>query len=58
MQPAADRLAEVLAPIEIKDITTPVVANVTAQKLPAVKKSKNSWLNKGAMPVLWGNLRT
>ncbi len=46
MQPAADRLAEVLAPIEIKDITTPVVANVTAQEVTSGEEIKNSWLNK------------
>ena len=53
MQPAADRLAEVLAPIEIKDITVPVVANVTAQEVTSGEEIKKLLVKQAAMPVLW-----
>ena len=53
MQPAADRLAEVLAPIEIKDITIPVVANVTAQEVTSGEEIKKLLVRQAAMPVLW-----
>ena len=53
MQPAAARLAEVLAPIEIKDITVPVVANVTAQEVTSGEEIKKLLVKQAAMPVLW-----
>ena len=53
MQPAADRLAEVLAPIEIKDITIPVVANVTAKEVTSGEEIKKLLVKQAAMPVLW-----
>ncbi len=53
MQPAADRLAEVLAPIEIKDITVPVVANVTAQEVTSGEEIKKLLVKQAASPVLW-----
>lgn len=53
MQPASERLAEVLAPIEIKDITVPVVANVTAKEVTSGAEIKELLVKQAAMPVLW-----
>lgn len=53
MQPASERLAEVLAPIEIKDITIPVVANVTAKEVTNGAEIKELLVKQAAMPVLW-----
>ncbi len=53
MQPAADRLAEVLAPIAISDITVPVVANVTAQEVTNGEEIKKLLIKQAAAPVLW-----
>lgn len=53
MQPAADRLAEVLAPIEVSDITIPVVANVTAKEVISGAEIKSLLIKQAAMPVLW-----
>lgn len=53
MQPAADRLAEVLAPIEVSDITIPVVANVTAHEVTSGAEIKELLIKQAAMPVLW-----
>lgn len=53
MQPASERLAEVLAPIEIKDITIPVVANVTAKEVTSGAEIKELLIKQAAMPVLW-----
>lgn len=53
MQPAADRLAEVLAPIEIKDIVIPVVANVTAEEVVSGALIKELLVKQAAAPVLW-----
>lgn len=53
MQPAADRLAEVLAPMEIKDIAIPVVANVTAQEVTSGEEIKRLLIKQAASPVLW-----
>ena len=53
MQPAADRLAEVLAPMEIKDIQIPVVANVTAQEVVSGAEIKKLLIKQAASPVLW-----
>lgn len=53
MQPAADRLAEVLAPMEIKDIAIPVVANVTAQEVASGAEIKKLLIKQAASPVLW-----
>ena len=50
---AADRLAGVLTPIEIKDITVPVVANVTAQEVTSGEEIKKLLVKQAAMPVLW-----
>lgn len=53
MKPASMRLARVLAPIEIKDITVPVVANVTAAEVTSGSKIKDLLIKQAAMPVLW-----
>ncbi len=53
MKPAADRLAEVLAPIEIKDISVPIVANVTADEVAGGAEIKALLIKQAAMPVLW-----
>lgn len=53
MQPAAVRLAEVLAPIEIADAKLPVVANVTAQEETSGAQIKELLIRQAAMPVLW-----
>lgn len=53
MQPASERLAEVLAPIQIKDITVPVVANVTANEVVSGAAIKELLVKQAAMPVLW-----
>ena len=53
MQPASERLAEVLAPSEIKDITIPVVANVTAKEVTSGAEIKELLVKQAAMPVLW-----
>ncbi len=53
MQPAADRLAEVLAPIAISDIATPIVANVTAQEVSNGAEIKQLLIKQAAAPVLW-----
>lgn len=53
MQPAAARLAEGLAPIEIKDITVPVIANVNALPELSGAQIKEQLVQQAAMPVLW-----
>ena len=53
MKPASERLAEVLVPIEIKDITIPVVANVTAKEVTSGAEIKELLVKQAAMPVLW-----
>ena len=53
MQPAADRLAEVLAPIEIKDALLPVIANVTAAPVTSGSLIKELLVKQAASPVLW-----
>ena len=53
MQPASERLAEVLAPIEIKDAAFPVVANVTAEEVVSGALIKELLVKQAAMPVLW-----
>jgi [acyl-carrier-protein] S-malonyltransferase len=53
MKPASERLAEVLAPIEIKDAVFPVVANVTAEEVVSGALIKELLVKQAAMPVLW-----
>lgn len=53
MQPAADRLADVLNAIEIQDAALPVVANVTAQPVTSGATIKELLVKQAASPVLW-----
>ena len=53
MQPASERLAEVLAPITIHDAKFPVVANVTAKEVTSGAEIKELLVKQAAMPVLW-----
>ena len=53
MQPAADRLAEVLAPMQIKDAAIPVIANVTATPVTSGATIKELLVKQAASPVLW-----
>ncbi len=53
MQPASERLAEVLAPITVNDATFPVVANVTAEEVTNGALIKELLVKQAAMPVLW-----
>ena len=53
MQPAADRLAEVLNPIEFKDAVIPVIANVTAAPVTSGAVIKELLIKQAASPVLW-----
>lgn len=53
MQPASERLAEVLAPITINDAKIPVVANVTAAEVTSGAEIKELLVKQAAMPVLW-----
>lgn len=53
MQPAAQRLAEVLAKIEISDAKIPVIANVNAQPLTAGAEIEQALVAQAAQPVLW-----
>ena len=53
MQPASERLGEVLAGITISDAKFPVVANVTAQEVTSGEEIKKLLVKQAAMPVLW-----
>lgn len=53
MQPASERLGEVLADIKINDAKIPVVANVTAQEVTSGDEIKKLLVKQAAMPVLW-----
>lgn len=53
MQPAANRLAEVLDSITIHDASIPVVANVNGQIETAAADIKASLVKQAASPVLW-----
>lgn len=53
MQPASERLAEVLAPIVINDAQVPVIANVTAKPVVSGAEIKELLVKQAAMPVLW-----
>ncbi len=53
MQPAADRLKEVLAPIEVADARFPVFANVTARPVKRGAEIKELLIQQAARPVLW-----
>ncbi|EHM43241.1 ACP S-malonyltransferase [Anaeroglobus geminatus] len=53
MRPAAERLAEVLNMIVIKDAKVPVAANVDGQLETAAAVIKASLVRQAASPVLW-----
>jgi [acyl-carrier-protein] S-malonyltransferase len=53
MQPAADKLKNVLAEIQVKDATVPVVANVTARPVSEAGEIVDSLVQQVASPVLW-----
>lgn len=53
MKPAAERLAEVLDTIVIKDAKVPVAANVDGQLETAADVIKASLVRQAASPVLW-----
>lgn len=53
MQPASERLGEVLADVKINDAKIPVVANVTAQEVISGDEIKKLLVKQAAMPVLW-----
>lgn len=53
MQPAADRLAEVLDKITISDARVPVYANVTARPETNGDEIRRSLVKQAASPVLW-----
>ncbi len=53
MKPAAERLAEVLDTIVIKDAKVPIAANVDGQLETAADVIKASLVRQAASPVLW-----
>ncbi len=53
MKPAAERLAEVLDTIVIKDAKVPIAANVDGQLETAAAVIKASLVRQAASPVLW-----
>ncbi|MFA7403511.1 MAG: ACP S-malonyltransferase [Pelobacteraceae bacterium] len=53
MKPAADRLAEVLAPIIVDEITIPVIANVDAAPNSLKDRVKPLLVSQVCSPVLW-----
>lgn len=53
MRPAADRLQEVLAKLEMKDASVPVVANVTAQPVTDADEIRQLLAEQVVSPVLW-----
>lgn len=53
MQPAADRLAEVLDQVKIADAKIPVIANVTAQPEQKGDEIRKILVKQAASPVLW-----
>ena len=53
MQPAAEKLAQVLHTIEIKEARIPVIANVHAQPVHMTAEIRESLVEQAAHPVLW-----
>ena len=53
MQPAAEKLAQVLHTIEIKEARIPVIANVHAQPVHTSEEIRESLVEQAAHPVLW-----
>lgn len=53
MAPAADRLAEVLQNVEIRDAKIPVIANATAQPVQGALEIREALISQVVAPVLW-----
>ncbi|GAA3406741.1 ACP S-malonyltransferase [Paenibacillus hodogayensis] len=53
MQPAADRLAGVLADVPMRDASIPVVANVTADSVLQAEQIRRLLVDQVVSPVLW-----
>lgn len=53
MKPAADKLSSILAGIEIKDASIPVIANVTAEPSTSAGDIQDQLLKQIYSPVLW-----
>jgi malonyl CoA-acyl carrier protein transacylase len=53
MQPAADRLEQVLAELEMRDAEVPVIANVTAEPVTAAEEIRGLLKKQVTAPVLW-----
>jgi [acyl-carrier-protein] S-malonyltransferase len=53
LQPAADRLAPILADVEIFKPRVPVIANVTAEPVTEVEQIRPLLVQQVAAPVLW-----
>jgi len=53
MQPAADRLADMLQTIEVRDADVPVIANVTAQPVRLAAEIRDALVRQVASSVLW-----
>ncbi|RIX51861.1 [acyl-carrier-protein] S-malonyltransferase [Paenibacillus nanensis] len=53
MKPAAEKLADKLAGVELKDAAIPVVANVTADEVTAASKIRELLAQQVYSPVLW-----
>jgi [acyl-carrier-protein] S-malonyltransferase len=53
MQPAAERLKDVLDAITVRDARVPVVANVSASPIQDADEIRRSLVEQVASPVLW-----
>ena len=53
MQPAAEKLAEVIADIEFAEAKFPVVANINAEEVTQPEEIKEALLKQVYSPVLW-----
>jgi len=53
MAPAADKLAEVLAGVEIQDAAVPVIANVTGKPVQTAAEIREALVKQVASSVLW-----
>ncbi|CAG5078291.1 [acyl-carrier-protein] S-malonyltransferase [Thermobacillus xylanilyticus] len=53
MQPAADRLEQVLAELTMRDAKVPVIANVTAEPVTSAEEIRGLLKRQVTAPVLW-----
>jgi [acyl-carrier-protein] S-malonyltransferase len=53
MQPAAERLKDVLDTVAVRDARVPVVANVSASPVQGADEIRRSLIEQVASPVLW-----